>query len=64
MFDRLFRADTITGRSGGGAGLGLAICKSIIDAHGGSIFATTSELGGLSIRIELPKFAAKTIEHA
>lgn len=64
MFDRLYRADTITGRSGGGAGLGLAICKSIIDAHGGSIFATTSELGGLSIKIELPTFAPKTLEHA
>ena len=63
MFDRLYRADTITGRSGGGAGIGLAICKSIIDAHGGAIFATTSELGGLSIRIELPTRAPKTLEH-
>ncbi len=63
MFDRLYRADTITGRSGGGAGLGLAICKSIIEAHGGSIFATTSELGGLSIKIELPTRPAKMLEH-
>jgi len=63
MFDRLYRADTITGRSGSGAGIGLAICKSIVDAHGGAIFATTSALGGLSIRIELPTFAPKTLEH-
>ncbi|HRH75790.1 MAG TPA: ATP-binding protein [Cellvibrionaceae bacterium] len=63
MFDRLYRADTLTGRSGSGAGLGLAICKSIIDAHGGSIEASTSKLGGLAICIALPSFAAKNVTH-
>ncbi|HEY6528613.1 MAG TPA: ATP-binding protein [Cellvibrionaceae bacterium] len=61
MFDRLYRADTITGRTGGGAGLGLAICKAIINAHGGDIYAGSSDLGGLAIRIEFPQRA--NIEH-
>jgi two-component system sensor histidine kinase BaeS len=34
--------------------LGLAICKQIVEAHGGTIQATNASSGGLLIRIELP----------
>ena len=37
------------------AGLGLAICREIIDSHGGTIYAKASELGGLAICIELDR---------
>ena len=37
------------------AGLGLAICREIIESHCGNIHAEQSDLGGLSICIELPK---------
>ena len=37
-----------------GNGLGLAICKNIINAHSGRIFASNSPKGGLCIHIELP----------
>ena len=37
------------------AGLGLAICREIIDSHGGKISARDSELGGLTICIELDR---------
>lgn len=37
------------------AGLGLAICREIIESHDGSIHAEKSELGGLAVCIELPK---------
>lgn len=37
------------------AGLGLAICREIIESHGGTIRAERSVFGGLSICIELPK---------
>lgn len=37
------------------AGLGLAICREIIESHGGNIHAEKSDLGGLAICIELPK---------
>ncbi|NTW16921.1 MAG: two-component sensor histidine kinase, partial [Syntrophaceae bacterium] len=42
-------------RLSGGAGLGLAICRTIVEAHGGSITAQPSSLGGVVIRIELPQ---------
>ncbi len=37
------------------AGLGLAVCKEIVDSHEGKIFATITENGGLCVHIELNK---------
>lgn len=37
-----------------GVGLGLAICRGIVDAHGGSISAANREEGGAAFRIALP----------
>jgi two-component system sensor histidine kinase BaeS len=57
LFDRLFRVDASRNRDTGGAGLGLAICRAIVLAHGGSIEATASALGGLRIEVRLPALA-------
>jgi two-component system sensor histidine kinase BaeS len=54
LFDRLFRAEKSRNRADGGAGLGLSLCKNIVQAHDGSIIATQSNLGGLRIVIKLP----------
>lgn len=57
LFDRLYRVEAARSRSDGGAGLGLAICRSIVEAHGGRIEAQRSALGGLCIRFTLPAVA-------
>ena len=55
LFERLYRVDSSRNRLAGGAGLGLSICKNIVEAHDGEISAQPSPLGGLWIRIELPR---------
>jgi two-component system sensor histidine kinase BaeS len=55
LFDYLYRTEQSRNRELGGSGLGLAICKRIVEGHGGEISASHSELGGLTIRVQLPK---------
>ena len=54
LFDRLYRVEESRNRATGGSGLGLAICQNIVAAHQGTVTAKASELGGLTIQIELP----------
>ena len=54
LFDRLYRVEGSRNRGTGGAGLGLAICRNIVEAHEGTIEALNSPLGGVWIKINLP----------
>lgn len=54
LFERFYRVEGSRNRASGGAGLGLAICRNIVEAHGGIISAGPSPLGGLRISIEFP----------
>ena len=54
IFDRLHRVDAARTRERGGSGLGLSICKALVEAHGGSIAASASRLGGVRMVLRLP----------
>jgi two-component system sensor histidine kinase KdpD len=52
VFDKFHRA--VREGSAGGVGLGLAICRAIVTAHGGRIWARNREGGGVSFQFSLP----------
>ncbi|MEQ8174226.1 MAG: ATP-binding protein [Syntrophomonadaceae bacterium] len=54
VFDRFYRSDSARTRKYGGAGLGLSISKSIIDAHGGSIQVSSQAGRGCTFKVWLP----------
>lgn len=55
LFEPLYRAEKSRTRDKGGAGLGLAICQNIVQAHKGTLLAQPSNLGGLQIIVSLPR---------
>lgn len=55
IFDRLFRADSSRNSTTGGSGIGLSIVKKIVDDHGGSIWATSTEGAGTTMYFLLRK---------
>ena len=57
-FERFFRADPSRTRDTGGAGLGLALARSLVQAEGGSMWLDQTPGGGLTARISLPAASA------
>ncbi|AXC10784.1 Heavy metal sensor histidine kinase [Acidisarcina polymorpha] len=62
VFDRFFREDRSRARNTGGAGLGLAICKAIVERYGGKISIESWPGEGTLLNVELPGMVLQ--EHA
>ncbi|TMK26359.1 MAG: two-component sensor histidine kinase, partial [Actinobacteria bacterium] len=60
VFDRFHRTDPARDRASGGAGLGLAIVRAIVQGHGGRASAARSPEGGARMEIELDGFTPST----
>jgi len=61
VFDRFYRADKSRSRSSGGSGIGLAIVKQLVEAHGGKVLVkspvysnSVQEKGGTCFTIQMP----------
>ena len=54
IFNRFWRGDKSRTRASGGAGLGLAIARQLVEAQGGRITAANLPGGGLQVRCEFP----------
>jgi two-component system sensor histidine kinase BaeS len=55
LTERLYRVEGSRNRASGGSGLGLAIARAIVEAHGGTLAANASPLGGLRIELKFPR---------
>jgi len=54
VFDPFHRGDPSRSRATGGAGLGLAIARRLVEAHGGTVWAANAESGGAEVGFSLP----------
>ena len=54
LFERFYRAEESRNRSTGGAGLGLAICRTIAEAHGGGISVRSAPGKGSVFTVRIP----------
>ncbi len=54
VFERFYQADAARDRSTGTSGLGLAIVRALVEAHGGAVRAASEPGGGARFEVELP----------
>jgi two-component system sensor histidine kinase BaeS len=54
LAERFYRVDASRSRAHGGAGLGLALSRRLLDAQGGTLAFAHSPLGGLRVTVSLP----------
>lgn len=59
LTERFYRADPSRTRARGGAGLGLAICRSILEAHGGGLKIASEPGRGTEVTVTLPGYSSE-----
>jgi len=64
LFQKFYQIDTSLTRKHGGTGLGMAICKGIVESHGGKIWVDREYHNGASIQFTIPiSFKEETMEN-
>jgi signal transduction histidine kinase len=61
LFKKFYQIDTSATRKHSGTGLGLVICKGIVEAHGGKIWVDKNHKNGFSIKFTLPIYNSHNI---
>ena len=60
IFERFYRSDPARARTRGGSGLGLSIVAAIVEAHGGTVTASSAPGQGMTVTVRIPNGAALT----
>jgi signal transduction histidine kinase len=63
VFERFYRVDRSRSRGDGGTGIGLTIARSVVEAHGGRIWAERRQEGGSSFHFVLPVLGPEPAVH-
>jgi signal transduction histidine kinase len=62
LFQKFYRVDSSKTRTVGGSGLGLFICKKIIELYNGRIWAESEPEGGSTFYVNLPRLSSQQVE--
>ncbi len=62
IFERFYRADPARARTRGGSGLGLSIVAAIVEAHAGTVSATSAPGAGMVITVRLPLASPRPVQ--